>query len=71
MESIPAKNNVIADFLSRHQLWEDNKGQGPKITDKFGRTVPIEAHVSSAQYPYKPLLQEMRDASPMDEVYTA
>ena len=34
VEYFPGKNNVIADFLSRHPLWEDNTGDGPLLKEK-------------------------------------
>ena len=31
VEYFPDKNNVIADFLSRHPLWEEDNGDGPLL----------------------------------------
>ena len=73
------KNNLIADFLSRHPLWEAEKEHGPVITDDFGRKFPMEAHVKSVQKFDKyedrllldQLMEDIRDAGSLDDTYMA
>ena len=79
VEYVPGKTNVITDFLSRNPLWDQDTGQGPMVEDDFGRTVPLQAHVHSAQLLHRyeewilsdPMLEDMRDAGCLDESYTA
>ena len=49
VQYVPGKKNLIADYLSRNPLWEeDTDNVGPTIINDFGHTVSIEAHVHSA-----------------------
>ena len=73
------KNNCISDYLLRNPVRSKTKDEGAFVTDNFGRTVSIEAHVNAAQtldrYENKikedPLLEEIRDAGSMDKTYIA
>ena len=79
VEYIPAKNNLIADFLSRNPLWAEDEKTGPTIKDDFGKTVPIDVHTNTVCTIQKhedriredPLLEDVRDAGSLDETYTA
>ena len=61
VEYVPGKTNVIADFLSRNPLWDQDTGQGPMVEDDFGRTIPLQAHVHSAQLLYRYAKNSTRD----------
>ena len=77
VEYVSSKNNLIADFLFRHRIWEEEFENGPEIDD-FGRQIPIEAHVNSVQTIHKyedrlhldPLLEDIRHAGSLDDTYT-
>merc|ERR1712105_83846 len=52
MQHISGKANTIADFLSRHPLWDETEEIfGPQAEDEFGISGPIshQVHVASLQ----------------------
>ena len=75
-----AKDNLLADFLSRNPIWsQEQEDHGPWIVDDFGKKITVEAHISSAQAvdKYKerlhsdPLIEHIRDQGALDHQYTA
>lgn len=75
-----AKDNLLADFLSRHPIWsQEQEDYGPWIVDNFGKKITVEAHINSAQVINRyeerlrsdPLLEHIRDQGALDPQYTA
>merc|ERR1711867_220020 len=76
---VSAKDNLLADFLSRNPIWtQEQEEHGPWIVDDFGKTITVEAHVSSVQVmnfeerlKSDPLLEHIRDQGALDPQYSA
>ena len=77
---VSAKDNLLADFLSRNPIWSQEQEEfGPWIIDNFGKKITVEAHISSAQIVDKfeerlrsdPLLEHIRDQGALDPQFTA
>ena len=80
VKHVAGKKNLIADYLSRNPLWEDDEDAaiGPTVTNDFGQEVTIGQHVHMAglhQYAERiyndPLLEDLRDAGVLDTSYLA
>merc|ERR1711905_38413 len=78
LEHVAGKHNVIADYLSRHPLWEEKEDEaiGPTVTNEFGQEVTIGQHVHLAALHQQaeriyddPLLQDLRDSEGLDTSY--
>merc|ERR1711867_862 len=76
---VSAKDNLLADFLSRNPIWTQEQEEfGPWIVDNFGKKITVKAHISSAQIVDKyeerlrsdPLLEHIRDQGALDPQYT-
>ena len=80
LKYISGKDNNLADFLSRNQIWcQEQEDHGPWIIDDFGKKITVEAHISSAKSADKyeerlhtdPLLEHILDQGAQDPQYTA